>query len=301
MAKRFPSWLDEHSASDIQVSCMSAHSGGYDMEEEVEFFRRHGYAIARSVIDPDGLRSVEAHLRSNLDQCFEVYRRHGLEPTGPGIGRDLDALLKRGDAAAMAKRDRDILSGNFPTEIRLSPELWRIAGDPSLRRLLGGVLQSSDLFMHMVPSARFVLPSNHHAGVPAHRDVIYNDHMTDFVTVWVPFVEIDECCGGVRVYEDSMTGDAAALGEIDGEAGAFWHGAQDASGFRHTDCHLSPGDVLVLDKHLLHASLPNLATHPRLSLDMRFFGATGRTRKHYLDLQTMVVHPPLTGAQHDGV
>src|SRR5208282_2349314 len=99
-------------------------------------------------------------------------------------------------------------------------------------------------------------------------------------------------------YLDSRgDGDEEKLAAIQDENTPFWHGAQDISGYRYVDCHCSPGDVLIFHRYMLHASLPNNSDRIRLSLDMRYFGAEGRTSKHYLDVQQAIVYEPFTGKQ----
>ncbi|HJZ54946.1 MAG TPA: phytanoyl-CoA dioxygenase family protein, partial [Gemmataceae bacterium] len=57
--------------------------------------------------------------------------------------------------------------------------------------------------------------------------------------------------------------------------------------------HMQPGDVLVFEKTVVHASKPNTSDHMRLSLDYRFFGSAASTTKHYLDLDTREVVSPV--------
>jgi hypothetical protein len=93
---------------------------------------------------------------------------------------------------SLTKTTHDTLTGHFPLEVRLSENLWKIPYSESFYSIIKTILRSENVFMHMPPTARFVLPGNVYAGVPPHQDISYNKHMTDFITVWVPLVDIDE-------------------------------------------------------------------------------------------------------------
>ena len=55
---------------------------------------------------------------------------------------------------------------------------------------------------------------------------------------------------------------------------------------------MSPGDLIIFNKQLIHVSQPNVSTRTRLSIDMRFFPDTVVSRKHALDMQHWRVLAP---------
>jgi ectoine hydroxylase-related dioxygenase (phytanoyl-CoA dioxygenase family) len=63
-------------------------------------------------------------------------------------------------------------------------------------------------------------------------------------------------------------------------------------GYKPVHCRLHIGDVLLLNKHIIHASMPNHSIRTRFSIDFRFFGARDHSHKHYLDMQTWNVIAP---------
>ena len=145
------------------------------------------------------------------------------------------------------------------------------------------------IFMHMPPTARFILPNNFGAAVPPHQDITYNQHLADFYTVWVPLVEIDDVCGGMAVFEGSQ--DEPEL--LDDSKSEQWLAAVSTTGFRKRACRpMSPGDLIIFNKQLIHISQPNVSTRTRLSIDMRFFPDTVVSRKHALDMQHWRVLAP---------
>ena len=143
--------------------------------------------------------------------------------------------------------------------------------------------------MHMPPTARYILPGNVHAGVPPHQDISYNKHMSNFVTIWVPLVDIDDECGGVTMYEGS--GQASEY-SVEQESSDFWQQGVPTEGFRSVHCAMKAGSVLALNKWVIHGSTANRSSNIRTSIDFRFFGASDRSSKHYLDIKRHYVVKP---------
>lgn len=238
------------------------HSPGDDSMSLTASFHRDGYQIIRQALAPEVVRDVGLFLEESL----EAFRRSG-----------------------SADAEEHTRSGHFPLEIRLSPQLWELPRQESLQAILRDALDTRDLFMHMPPAARFIEPGNPLAAVPAHQDVSYNQHMSDFLTVWIPFVPIDDACGGVAVFEGSQQ-----LPELlDDLSRDVWLKPVPTDGLRRVECQpMQPGDILLLNRWIIHESMPNRSSGPRLSIDLRFFGEAAHSTKHYLDCQTWTVVPP---------
>ncbi len=268
-----------------------------DMQE----FRELGYQTARGLLDREVLADVLAFFREEMEHVCETLRSCGVRIDGPEdvkAASSIEAVVSGPAFRGLGRLERDALSGNFLRATRLSERLWQIPGLRNLQAALRDVLDTRRLYMHMLPSARHVLPGNRHAGVPAHRDTSYNGHMTDFVTVWVPLVEIDDACGGVRVFEDSaepVPANGAPPGMLDN---GLWFAGLETRAYKARDCIFSPGDALFLDNSILHESLPNRSARTRYSIDFRFFGENATTKKHYLDMQDWRVYAPGTGSRH---
>lgn len=238
---------------------------------ERQRFLATGYRVCPQILDRGTLAEVRAFLESRMQPEMAAAER--LEAAGEGGG----------------KTARDTRSGHFGLETRLDPRLWAIPRLPALRAVLREVLDSAQLFMHLPPAARFILPGNNAAGVPAHQDLGYNRHMSDFVTCWVPLVDIDDDCGGVVVYEGSATPcEIATAADPEG----FWLRGLRTEGYSPVHCKLKVGDVLLMSKWIIHASMPNRSARTRLSIDYRFFGERDSSAKHHLDLQSETVIAP---------
>ena len=268
---------------------------------DMQDFRKLGYQIARGLLDREVVADVLVFLREEMEHVCEVLRSCGAcvdNPEDPEAAASIETVVSGPAFRGFGRLERDTLSGNFVQATRLSERLWQIPRLRELQAALRDVLGTGRLYMHMLPSVRYVLSDNRHAAVPAHRDTSYNGHMTDFVTVWVPLVEIDDACGGVRVFEDSAahssTSDAAP-GMLDN---GLWFAGSETRAYKARDCILSPGDALFLDNGILHESLPNRSGRTRYSIDFRFFGENATTTKYYLDMQDWRVYAPGTGSRH---
>jgi len=258
---------------------------------DLSCFREHGYQVFRGVFAPDEVGAVRDHLVGEMNVMLaELHRTFGT--------RDMPSLCAAIDKATEERFDqldqnlRNMMSGHFPLDARLSPNMWAVPKAAGLRRVLETVLDDDTLFLHMPPTSRYVLPGNKHAGVPAHQDVSYNPHMTDFVTVWVPFVPIDEKCGGVMVYEHTNK----PLELLTDKGRKFWFEGVATGDHPGVHCVMNPGDCLVLNRWVVHGSVANTSDRTRVSTDFRFFPSREKSTKHYLDMQEWRVIDPAARA-----
>jgi ectoine hydroxylase-related dioxygenase (phytanoyl-CoA dioxygenase family) len=256
----------------------------------VEKFRERGWQVFDDAIPKQTVQKVKDFLQTQVDdQVAEACREMGCPDPSQLVART-GTVTMGGQSSIdnLSKGTRDTLSGHFALQTRLARELWAIPMEQSFQSLVKSILDARRLFLHMPPTARFVLPGNDFAGVPAHQDVSYNKHMSDFVTLWVPLVDIDDECGGVEMYDGS-----GSVGEMaGGEREQFWLKGVGTGGYTPIHCKLKVGDVLALNKWVIHKSMGNRSKRTRLSIDFRLFGERDRSSKHYLDLQTMQVVPP---------
>jgi hypothetical protein len=256
-------------------------------------FREKGYQLFNDVIPPELVALLHGVLVSQVDKIFALLGRVGVEPDVATAARDIVALLS--DPSSADKLDHDtrvLMTGHFPTKLRLSETFWEIPRTPALRDILKAALGSDRLRMHMPPMARFILPNNSEAGVPAHQDASYNDHMSGFVTAWIPLVDIDEQCGGVTIYEGRKD---SVIPVTKRAQNGVWTEAVSVQGLTPVNCvPMAPGDVLIFNPYVVHGSMPNLSKKTRFSIDCRFFGSDAKTSKHYLDMTDWSVVAPKT-------
>jgi hypothetical protein len=255
-------------------------------------FRKHGYQVFRGVLEPTVVADTSRWLAQEANNLLERIRRV-IDPseTTP-IPAAIAAFCETGRHHALDTDLRNALSGHFPLAVRTAAPLQNLIRSDRLLRLLSQIFPGQSLRAHMPPMARFVLPENGVAAVPPHQDISYNRHLSDFVTVWVPLVPIDDRCGGVAVYHGTREL-PEILTDADVQARDIWlKGIGNLDQYPPVHYHMQPGDVLVFEKTVVHASMPNTTDRMRLSLDYRFFGSASSTTKHYLDMDTWSVIPP---------
>lgn len=255
-----------------------------------QIFAEEGVVVIKQALPAAVCRATHDYLADALNDTAGLFARHGIAADAPEAGAQVGRLLD--EPAAVPAEDRHVLLGHFPLPVRLSEALWQIPLALAQQPLLYALLGATRLFVHMPPTARFVLPGNVKAAVPAHQDVTYNKHLGPFCVVWVPLVEIDRACGGMAVYPrtqgrgELFSGDAVA--PADG-----WIPGVEVAGLERVELYpLTPGDVVVMGNETVHESMPNLSSRTRLSVDFRFFGDNSRSSKHYLDLAERRVVAP---------
>jgi len=256
-----------------------------------KLFRDEGVVALRGILPPAVCSSVIDFLKGAIDDLSIVFSQYGISIEAPAAGKQVQQLLDR-DGKSIPSEDRHILLGHFPLSVRLNEALWAIPLHLASRPFLCEMLGCRKLFVHMPPTARFVLPGNVKAAVPAHQDVSYNKHLGSFCVVWVPLVEIDELCGGMAVYPKTQGLGELYNGSSVAAADGWIPGIETKSFDRVALFPLSVGDIVVMGDELVHESMPNTSDRIRLSIDFRFFGDNSGSSKHYLDLQERKVIAP---------
>lgn len=98
-----------------------------------------------------------------------------------------------------------------------------------------------------------------------HQDGVYN-YGIDFITCWVPLMDIDEQVGGLAVVPGSHK--EIHYGKHPATAGVNRTGVFPDSAWRRPD--YQAGDLLMFHSMTAHAGLPNRSDKIRLSVDIRF-------------------------------
>jgi hypothetical protein len=147
-----------------------------------------------------------------------------------------------------------------------SEELWDVGDAPPVHRVLTMAFgRPSFLFLGM-NTCRVVSPHPELASRP-HQDAHYVHMLGDFVTVWVPLGDCPLSLGPLAVSPGSHHrglrphhGVGIVDGGVEVDDHLEWHS---------TDFGM--GDALVLTRHVIHCSLPNVSLQTlRLSLDLRY-------------------------------
>ncbi len=169
----------------------------------------------------------------------------------------------------------DRLDGSLARPI--SDDLWRglVAGpsfDAVIRTFLGEAPSWVPIVVHRTapPSPVDAKPESFAA---RHQDGIYN-YGIDFVTCWVPLMDIDDEVGGLAVVPGSHKGSLYppdVFKDPDKRIG-IPVGAIPDSAWRRPDYKV--GDLLMFHSMTAHAGLPNRSGKLRLSMDIRFLPAS---------------------------
>jgi hypothetical protein len=272
------------------VAAFRASASG-PVSQAAHIFRDEGLVAVAGALPQSVVRSVTDFLTAALNDISRLFAKYAIELRDPDAGTKVERLLDT-DAANVAAEDRHVLLGHFPLAVRLDETLWRIPLALADQAFLYEFLGAKRLFVHMPPTARFVLPGNVKAAVPAHQDVTYNKHLGPFCVVWVPLVEIDGSCGGMAVFPRTQGRGELYRGAMVA-ASDGWIPPIDTSELERVELQpLSPGDVAVMSNETVHESMPNRSSRIRLSVDFRFFGDNSSSSKHYLDLAERRVVAP---------
>ncbi len=193
------------------------------------------------------------------------------------------ARLAEYELRGIPKDLRHYLVGEFDLQTRLDPRICRILGSPSARKCLARLLDSPRYYVHFPPMIRLKVAEAPGSILPAHQDFPYNTHLRDFLTVWVPLVDIDQEVGGLILYPGSHLD-----GKMDHAANGPWaHGLSDGAllkKYARRAIQMKVGDALIFPPTLIHESAAQLSrTTPRLSIDFRVFREPSDTGKSYYD------------------
>ena len=217
----------------------------------VEQFERDGYMVIDRLIPPDILASQLNFLKAQIAKTY------------PSDFRPLHE-----DNPYTGLRD-----------VSYAAEISQVLKRSGVLDLLLGPTQ----FLRLPPGGRAVHPNHSGALGPVHQDGRRLGGIDKFVTAWVPFVEIDEECGGLGLFPS-----LGHSGEVPEGPNGIDVGSADP-----LPVYMSPGDVLIFHRWMPHKSMPNTSSRVRYSMDMRFYSTLTHMRKMAIDLQEgKIVYPP---------
>ena len=208
-------------------------------------WEQDGVLYFRNVIDQDAIAAVRSEYLARLKE-LGVVAPESAQPVWSGLNR-LDGSLAK----------------------PISDDVWRgLVTSPSFDAVVSNFLGEEPHWVPIVvhraapPADKGkISPDNFVAG---HQDGVYN-YGIDFITCWVPLMEIDEEVGGLAV--------------VPGSHGEYHYGKRPAPGVNRSGVFpdsawrrpdYRPGDLLMFHSMTAHAGLPNRSDKIRLSVDIRF-------------------------------
>lgn len=211
----------------------------------------------------------------------------------------------------------------------ISDDVWRtLVADPSLDRVVRTFLGEAPTWLPIVvhrtapPVADGVRAEPFSA---RHQDGIYN-YGIDFITCWVPLMDIDDEVGGLAVVPGSHKSSLYPpdVFKDPGRRVGIPPDAIPDAAWRRPD--YKAGDLLMFHSMTAHTGLPNISNKLRLSMDIRFLPASaaplvgrvadcsesqvrlttsaGETATIEIDDRTVVRGPkghPVVGADREGI
>lgn len=247
----------------------------------IELFDDSGWHLETSLLDVAPVRDFLSARRERLAREFSAWLG---EENGSYAWHQtqLPAYESRGLPVDL----RHYLVGEFDLETRLDLRISDILSTERSREFLCRFLGTDRYLIHYPPMIRFKVAEAPGNIVPVHQDYAYNRHLSKFITVWVPLVDITEECGGVILYEGSHLSEP-----VRHEASGAWSNkAQtEVDGFNPRHILMRAGDALIFPPNMFHQSAPHLSSTIRYSIDFRVFPAPADTTKSYYDPFTKTV------------
>ena len=239
------------------------------------------FQIFRNVVQKDKVTPVLNYLKSEANKQYELMK--AVKESQSLSSLDEVNFSKISDA------QRKMVTGHFPPEIRLHQSILNLGSSKDIIETVQTYTGWNEVYLHLPPMARFVIPDNSNAKVPIHQDIAYNKHLSEFVTVWIPLVSIDKNCGGVKCAHDP----GFAVEDPGVKDNGIWLEGLNKQNFEFQECvPMEPGDLLLFTKTTIHGSMENLSDRTRFSLDLRYFPSNIHSSKHYLDPKKGVIHAP---------
>ena len=228
------------------VDSMPVRSSRLELRQRL---RRDGYVLFRGLLDR---AAMLAAWRASL----AVLQDHGWLEARTNAAVDTPRPIppvRQGEGGEVPQND----SGH--RAVSALPEINRLSFEPNLQ-LAMATLVGDDVFAHPVKVVRGVYPdqmASFHKGRIAHQD-IYIFGVQDVFTTWIPIGDVPSSMGGLALQIDPPPRRLLTSSYFDHQSD-LW---------ATTDYRA--GDVLVFHGTTMHAAMPNMSNHLRLSVDFRW-------------------------------
>lgn len=255
----------------------------------VDLFDERGWHLEKGVLDLAKVTDVLDFLiarKAVLQSRFEQW-------VGQLIASDQDyarhqASIPLYESRGLPKDLRHYLTGEFDLETRLDARIVSLLGAARVRKFLTRLLGTERYVIHYPPMTRFKVADAPGNMLPPHQDGPYSAHLSGFITVWVPLVDIDSEVGGLIMYNGSHR-----HGVVEHEACGSWAFGTKEKPIHYPTTHveMKAGDALLFSSVTIHASAPQRsATRQRYSIDFRVIRNPKDTLKSYFDPFTGLIN-----------
>jgi hypothetical protein len=245
-------------------------------------FDARGWHVQRALLDYGDVERLRLYLQTRFDviqKAFEAWSGVPVNDKTPYGWHQ--KKLSEYEARKIPRDFRNFLVGQFDLETRLDLRVVDLLSTSACQAFLKEFLKSPRYYIHFPPMLRFKFMEAPESQVPVHQDIAYNQHLSDFVTLWAPLTEINETCGGVIVYEGSHRAEVFQHES----SGAWANRARVEPLEKYPSKHIlmEKGDVLLFPPTLLHESALHQSSTVRYSIDYRIFLNKEETSKSYYD------------------
>jgi hypothetical protein len=245
-----------------------------------DLFGPSGWQVEPQLLDSATVSAAHDFLderRLTLQRQFEQWVGEPLDEKGYAFHQ---GQVKEYEARGLPKDLRHYLRGEFDLQTRLDERLVRVLSTPKCKTFFPRFLETDGYVIHHPPMVRFKVADAPSSVLPPHQDAPYNAHLNDFLTVWVPLVDIDEDCGGLIIYDGSHTTEL-----VPHVASGAWEAQAtgDHSSFPTRHVLMQVRDILMFPPSLLHESAPHRSVRIRYSIDFRVVRHPSDTTKSYFD------------------
>lgn len=247
-----------------------------------EVFEEDGWLLKKDVLDVKLIASALDFLKERkqlLQSQFELW-------AGQKISCDSDYARHQSQFAAYEQQNlpKDLvhyLRGEFDLETRMDARIVGILGDSKIKDFLTAKLGVTEYLIHFPPMIRFKIADSPGSVLPPHQDGPYSQHLRDFLTVWVPLVDIDQQVGGLIMFNGSHRDGVVEHGA----SGPWSFGVSNApEKYSRTHVEMKVGDALMFPSLTIHGSAPQLSkTQHRYSIDFRVILSPDDTKKSYFN------------------
>jgi hypothetical protein len=246
-------------------------------------FDSRGYLLEHALLDPVATAEARSLLLASKERLHRLLEQWTGEPVPDNAAFARHQLrIPEYTERGLPVDLRHYLVGEFDLETRLDRRICRLLSTPGVQEALTRFFGTPKYYVHYPPMVRFKMADAPGSILPAHQDFTYNRHLRDFITVWVPLVDIDDQVGGLILYDGSHLG-----GSVDHAPDGPWaHGLTKPADLPYDKhpVHMKVGDALLFPPLLIHESAPHCSpTRLRYSIDFRVFAAPEDTTKSYYD------------------
>lgn len=242
-------------------------------------FEKDNVQILKKLLPQKKIYKIKQNLKKNL--------LSDLKSVDKGLNnKNFKIKKKKINFKNLRLKEKRILSGMFGLETRLNQSILKLITTKQFINKLNKIIKKKISKLHMPPMIRHSIPNNNFAQVPAHTDAIYNKHMKNFVTVWIPLVKIDQKCQGLRFYIKKKK--KIFKNKIKKtEKSHFWKKPISTDNYYSVDINkLNIGDVIVFNNKIIHESLKNKSSKIKFSIDARYIFEKAQTKKSYMDIKS---------------